>query len=190
MGDPAAQRVWDAALGQLQIHVTKPNYDTWLKDTQGLRLGDGQFVVGVPTEFVKEWLATRMRTVVSQTVGGILGQPTDIAFEIIGGNGNGKTPVAVVRENFPLGSGSHGQAVISSPVQRQRLNPRYTFHSFVVADSNRMAMAARQRRGSRLQPAVHLQHPARQGHLLHRPTRTRDAPQRCTSQRSSSPTSS
>lgn len=142
MGDPAAQRVWDAALGQLQIHVTKPNYDTWLKDTQGLRLGDGQFVVGVPTEFVKEWLATRMRTVVSQTVGGILGQPTDIAFEIIGGNGNGRTAVAVVGENFPLGSGSHGQAVISSPVQRQRLNPRYTFHSFVVADSNRMAMAA------------------------------------------------
>ena len=141
MGDPTAQRIWDAALGQLQIHVTKPNYDTWLKDTQGLRYGDGQFVVGVPTEFVKEWLGTRMRTVVSQTVGGILGQSTDIAFEIIGrnGNGNGYSPMPV--EQLPL-NGEAAHAIISSPVPRQRLNPRYTFRSFVIADSNRMSAAA------------------------------------------------
>lgn len=141
MGDPTAQRIWDAALGQLQIHVTKPNYDTWLKDTQGLRYGDGEFVVGVPTEFVKEWLATRMRTVVSQTVGGILGQSTAVAFEIIGrsGNGNGHTPQPV--EQLHL-NGETAPAVISSPVTRQRLNPRYTFRSFVIAESNRMAAAA------------------------------------------------
>ena len=141
MGDPTAERIWDAALGQLQIHVTKPNYDTWLKDTQGLRCGDGQFVVGVPTEFVKEWLATRMRTLVSQTVGGILGQSTDVAFEIVGRNGhsNGHAPLPV--EQLSL-NGAATQGVISSPVPRQRLNPRYTFRSFVVAESNRMAAAA------------------------------------------------
>ena len=144
MADPTAQRIWDTALGQLQIHVTRPNYDTWLKDTQGLRFGDGQFVVGVPTEFVKEWLATRMRSLVSQTIGSIMGQPTDVAFEIIGRNGNvnGHAPVAVATEDLPLANGSAAQAMISSPVLRQRLNPRYTFRSFVVADSNRIAAAA------------------------------------------------
>src|SRR5438128_1098298 len=87
MGDPAAERIWDAALGELQIHVTRPNYDTWLKDTQGLRFGDGVFVVGVPTEFVKEWLASRMRSMVAQTVGGVMGQAMEVTFEIIGRNG-------------------------------------------------------------------------------------------------------
>ncbi len=141
MGDPTAERIWDAALGQLQIHVTKPNYDTWLKDTQGVRYGDGEFVVGVPTEFVKEWLATRMRTVVSQTVGGIMGQSTEVAFEIIGRNGSGNGHASPPVEQLPL-NGQTAQAVISSPVPRQRLNPRYTFRSFVIADSNRMAAAA------------------------------------------------
>ena len=141
MGDPTAQRIWDAALGQLQIHVTKPNYDTWLKDTQGLRYGDGEFVVGVPTEFVKEWLATRMRTVVSQTVGGIMGQSTEVAFEITGRNGNSNGHASPPVEQLPL-NGQTAQAVISSPVPRHRLNPRYTFRSFVIADSNRMAAAA------------------------------------------------
>jgi chromosomal replication initiator protein len=139
MGDPTAQRIWDAALGQLQIHVTKPNYDTWLKDTQGMRFNDGQFVVGVPTEFVREWLATRMRSLCAQAVGNILGQQVDVSFEIVSRNGhNGANGHAA---EMPL-SPSATQAVISSPIPRQRLNPRYTFKSFVIADSNRIAAAA------------------------------------------------
>src|SRR2546422_3815599 len=140
MRESTAQRIWDAALGQLQLHVTRPNYDTWLKATEGLRVDGDYFVVGVPTEFVKEWLSTRMRGLVSQTVGGILGQPMDVLFEITGKNGgsNGLAP-----SEMPLSTaGSVAQAVISSPTQKQRLNPRFTFRSFVVADSNRIAAAA------------------------------------------------
>lgn len=155
MGDPSAQRVWDAALGQLQIHVTRPNYDTWLKDTKGLRIADGSFVVGVPTEFVKEWLSTRMRGLVAQTISNILGQPLEITFEITGpnggsatigptssgfsGNGNGQA----AERDLPLAAAvSPATAVASSPVLPQRLNPRYTFRTFVVADCNRLAAAA------------------------------------------------
>lgn len=149
MADPTAQRVWDAALGQLQIHVTRPNYDTWLKDTRGLRIEDGCFVVGVPTEFVKEWLGTRMKGLVTQTVGGILGQPTEISFEILAPNGNGTGHAttggngrAATQEDMPLAEASPVHSIISSPLLRQRLNPKYTFRTFVTADSNRIAAAA------------------------------------------------
>jgi hypothetical protein len=47
MADPTAQRIWNTALGQFQLHVTRPNYDTWLKETEGLRVEPGNFVVGV-----------------------------------------------------------------------------------------------------------------------------------------------
>ena len=150
MADPTAQRVWDTALGQLQTHVTKPNYDTWLKDTLGLRHEDGNFIVGVPTEFVKEWLGTRMRGIVSQTVGGILGQPTEVSFEIIGTNSkrNGQVHVnrngraAAKTAEMSLDEASPVHSLISSPLLKQRLNPRYTFRTFVIADSNRIAAAA------------------------------------------------
>ena len=153
MADPTAQRVWDAALGQLQIKVTRPNYDTWLKNTQGLRIEDGHFVVGVPTEFVKEWLGSRMQGLASQTVGGILGQPTEVSFEIITShvNGNGhqpapsgsrRTATATAEADLTLAEASPIHTIISSPLLRQRLNPKYTFRSFVVADSNRIAAAA------------------------------------------------
>jgi chromosomal replication initiator protein len=148
MADPTAQRVWDAALGQLQIHVTRPNYDTWLKDTRGLRIENGEFVVGVPTEFVKEWLGSRMRGLVSQTVGGILGQPTEVSFEILATNGNGATATANGKsapsrgDDAALAEASPVHSIISSPLLRQRLNPKFTFRAFVVADSNRIAAAA------------------------------------------------
>jgi chromosomal replication initiator protein len=147
MADTTAQRVWDAALGQLQIHVTRPNYDTWLKDTRGLRIDTGSFVVGVPTEFVKEMLGSRMRGLVSQTVGGILGQPTEVSFEILASNGNGAAPAgtngkSATRDDSALAEASPVHSIISSPLLRQRLNPKYTFRSFVIADSNRIAAAA------------------------------------------------
>ncbi len=139
MGDPAAQKVWDAALGQLQIHVTRPNFDTWLKDTHGLRIDNGCFVVGVPSEFVREWLSTRMRSLVLQTVAGILGRPTEVEFEIATQNGHRNGSSA---SSMPLADTAPAQTVSSSPIRQQRLNPRFTFRSFVVADTNRLAAAA------------------------------------------------
>lgn len=141
MAEPTAQRIWDAALGQLQIHVTRPNYDTWLKNTTGLRFDGGTFVVGVPTEFVKEWLSTRMGSLVSQTVGGILGQPLEVTYEIVGTNGHSASN-GHAGASMPLSNGHAAQAVISRPHISVQLNPRNTFRNFVVADSNRIAAAA------------------------------------------------
>ena len=41
-----APTTWAAALGQLQLSVNRPNFDTWLRDTVGLRCEDDVFVVG------------------------------------------------------------------------------------------------------------------------------------------------
>jgi len=53
-----AHDLWQTALAQLQLQVTRPNYDTWLKDTVGVQFGDGLFVVGAPNDFATAWLST------------------------------------------------------------------------------------------------------------------------------------
>jgi len=140
MTDATAQRIWNTALGQLQLKVTRPNYDTWLKGTEGIRLEPGALVVGVPSEFIKEWLSTRMRSLVCQALGDILGRPMEVSFEIVGRNGhdNGHTNGALTLTKTAVAA----QAVIASPTRQQRLNPHFTFKSFVIAESNRMAAAA------------------------------------------------
>ena len=54
-GKPAPD-IWETALGELQIQVSKSNYRTWLKKTVGVRYQDDQFVIGVPNTFIAEYL--------------------------------------------------------------------------------------------------------------------------------------
>jgi len=51
MDDRSAQEIWEAALGELQVQVSKPNYRTWFQKTIGLSYQDNQFTVGVPSSF-------------------------------------------------------------------------------------------------------------------------------------------
>ena len=124
--------IWQAALGELQLCVPKPSYDTWLQGTSGGSFVDGRFTVSTPNAFVSEMLERRMYSVISQAVEKVVGGGVEIAFE----SGNGTQPA---RPSVPAQPDrANGQALRRpSP-----LNPKYTFDHFVVGKSNELAHAA------------------------------------------------
>ncbi len=67
MKSRTAQELWEAALGELQVQVSQANYKTWLKHTIGLDYRDGHLVVGAPTAFATEWLASRLNSLICKT---------------------------------------------------------------------------------------------------------------------------
>ncbi len=139
MQDPAAHRVWDTVLGQLQLQVTRPNYDTWLKDTVGLSTDNGSFIVGTPSDFVSEWLTVKMGPVIAKTVGHILGREVNLRFQVIRHDDNGGGRQA---EPAALSASVALQAVASSGASLNKLNVKFTFDRFIVGQSNRLAVAA------------------------------------------------
>ncbi len=134
MEEGSASHVWETALGQLQLQVTRPNYNTWLRDTVGLRFDEGRFIVGAPSDFTTEWLSTRLRPLISKVLTALTGQAVEIGFEVLGAPGVSQgAPVAV----------AHGPVAVFKPTwPRPRLNPGFTFDSFVVGSCNRLAHAA------------------------------------------------
>ena len=82
--DDEAQNLWEIALAQLQLQVTRPNFETWLKDTVGMRFDNGLFVVGAPNDFATEWLSTKLRPLIAKTLSGIIGHPVEVTFRLIG----------------------------------------------------------------------------------------------------------
>ena len=130
----SAKEIWQTALGKLQIQVSKANYTTWLNDSQGLSCHDNIFVVGVPNVFVAEWLSKRLYPLVRKTLVDIIGKDIDVRFEIH----NREQPRLVGAS--PLATQTDGGT--SSRATQYRFNPKYTFDSFVVSDSNRLAYAA------------------------------------------------
>ena len=131
MGAPSAQQLWEAALGELQIQVSKPNYKTWLERTVGLGYQDNQFIVGVPNTFIAEYLDKNQRSLIEKTLIGLTQQETKVLFHV-----NGR------HQNSPDSYGTRGKIPLAPPASLSRFNPRYTFDSFTVGSCNRLAHAA------------------------------------------------
>ena len=55
-----AYQIWQAALGQVQLQLSKPTFDTWLKNTRGISYEDGVLVVSVHSAYAKDWLENRL----------------------------------------------------------------------------------------------------------------------------------
>lgn len=50
------EQLWNAALGELELELSKANFTTWFEGTFILRIDGSTVVVGVPTAFTKTWL--------------------------------------------------------------------------------------------------------------------------------------
>src|SRR5579875_4116019 len=63
-----AQQVWQAALGELQVQMSRPNFETWFKDTALVALDAHRAVIAVPNPFTLEWLQTRCVPLIRKTL--------------------------------------------------------------------------------------------------------------------------
>jgi chromosomal replication initiator protein len=75
-----AKQVWRAALGELQVTLSPANFETWLRDTALVEVDDTRFRISVPNGFAKDWLESRYRSLISQTLGRIVGYGVQVDF--------------------------------------------------------------------------------------------------------------
>ncbi len=129
----APQEIWEAALGELQVQVSKPNYRTWVERTVGLSYQENQFIVGTPNAFVAEYLDKNQRSLIEKTLIGLTSPDVQVIFQV-----NGK-------HNYSQGTNDfEARASVSQQSQSSQLNPKYVFDSFIEGSSNRLAHAAAQ----------------------------------------------
>lgn len=130
----SAQEIWDAALGELQIQVSKPNYRTWLEKTVGFGYQDDQFIVSVPNTFIAEYLDKNQRSLIEKTLINLTASPEiKVVFQV---NGRYK--------NSPTSGNSEGKSTTAASATAPKFKPNYVFESFIVGDCNRLAYAAAQ----------------------------------------------
>jgi chromosomal replication initiator protein len=126
--------MWEATLGRLQLQVTKPNYDTWLKGTVGIADEGNVFIVGAPSDFATEWLSTRLRPLITKAIACVAGRDIDVRFQVLGAPGQ---PAAAADADVTL---RRPARLDTKPAPC--LNPAFTFEAFVVGECNRLAHAA------------------------------------------------
>jgi chromosomal replication initiator protein len=146
------QQVWQAALGELQAQMSRPNFETWFKDTALVALDAHRAVIAVPNPFTLEWLQTRCVPLLRKTLLGLVGYPLEVEFVLRAGGEPAREPRPRGRPPAlaPL-PGLDGAPPDDGPARRARrsgwagsiaLNPKYTFAEFIVGSGNRLAHAA------------------------------------------------
>ena len=139
-GEPLnLKQLWSAALGEMQLALSKANYETWFKDTAIVSEEDDVFMVGVPNAFAREWLENKYRSQVRETLQRLIGRTVDVRFvNMTASSARTDRPVAAMPATISTTTADRSR---EAPVGAL-LNPRYTFSTFVVGSNNRLAHAA------------------------------------------------
>ena len=119
-----AEQVWQTALGELQMQVTRATFETWVKDTRVLSYEDGEFIVGVHSAFAKDWIENRLLSTIKRALTRIMGRSVGVSFAVW-------SPVEDETSFGPL-----WKRPATRDEHREALNVRYTFDQFVVGPAN------------------------------------------------------
>jgi chromosomal replication initiator protein len=131
--------VWQAALGELQLQMTRETFTTWLKPTRVISYEDGTLIIGVENGYIKDWLSNRLLGAIQRTVTNIVGRTVEVKFVVWPKHSPGLEQAQLLNGFEPQPQTSQASVIVDGSLQ---LNVRYTFDSFVVGASNRLAHAA------------------------------------------------
>jgi chromosomal replication initiator protein len=141
------EEIWQAALGEIELSISKANFITWFKNTSIFSIEDGRVVLSVPNGFAKEWLENKYNIHILRALRNIQPEIKSISCNIAASR---ELPIkqpfepsidAIIRPKNPsLVYPTTAKPSLISP--QNNLNPRYTFENFVVGGSNELARAA------------------------------------------------
>ncbi|HHY97378.1 MAG TPA: chromosomal replication initiator protein DnaA [Firmicutes bacterium] len=128
--------VWNKVLDILAGELSKPSFETWLKSTTPTGMEGNTVLVKVPHALARDWLETRYSTLVRRALEAVTHEELNIRF-IAPPEAPNSTPVPTISGAVLDHSKTQFDELSSAA-----LNPKYTFDTFVVGNSNRFAHAA------------------------------------------------
>ncbi len=134
------KELWRNCLSEIETGVSKANFSTWFKNTSILKEDTGIIYVGVPNEFVRDWLKNKYHKLITKTIANAFENMRAVEYVIAKAEAN-KTEIpknneVLANKELPL------QNLYVNP--GDNLNSRYRFDSFIVGGFNELAYAASQ----------------------------------------------
>ncbi|MCI8482114.1 MAG: chromosomal replication initiator protein DnaA [Clostridia bacterium] len=122
----------DEAKKLLKDEMTKISYDTWIKNLEIIGREGNTYILGVTSDLQRDSIMNRNYDLILNTFKYITNSECDIAVREIGYVSNNEKPKSAMPDSVSSIAG----------YSNSFLNPKYTFDTFVVGNSNRFAHAA------------------------------------------------
>ncbi len=165
------EELWKAVLGELELSISKGEFNTWFKNTSIVSHENGRVVISVPSGFAREWLENKVNMHILQSLKHLQSDITEFSCVINapeqkltqtqsftqtqtgfvsshGASANSPSQPQAT-PSYPAGAAvpyyppqAHPVQTATKAKQEHALNPRYTFENFIVGENNELARAA------------------------------------------------
>jgi len=164
--DRDVARHWQWVLSQLESEYGRAQFERWLKPLRMIELSEGVARLAVPTDFIRDWIERNYLNRIRSLIGTGPAALRDVQLVVTGNGTSGRSSASTAPTAAPPPHGAwqaNGEArplaelagsITPHPAAPRadladsfgtRLEPRYTFDSFVTGKSNAFAHAAARR---------------------------------------------
>src|SRR3989344_3591882 len=139
--------LWKAALGEIELAVSKANFVTWFKDTHLSRKDDGMVAIHVPNTFAKEWLEKKYHKYIIRALRNLTQDIKEVEYTLNpfeSQNASVSMGLKYAKVLTPVLKVEDEQLEIKDFIvdKETGLNHKYIIENFVVGGSNELAYAA------------------------------------------------
>ncbi len=139
------KNLWEKSLSEIELNISKANFNTWFKNTSITKEDGGLIYIGVPNEFVKDWLYNKFHKLILKTLISNNDNIRNIEYVI------NKTDV-LIKNDEDLNKNKSKENLNNKELplsdyyvnKEDNLNPKYNFNSFIVGPFNELAYAVSQ----------------------------------------------
>ncbi len=138
------EQIWEAVLGEIEVNLSRINFNTWFKDTFLDSINEDKAIIGVPSAFVKKWLEEKYHKNILSSLERITEKKIkEIIYKVelkkINTSNNSNVKILGLEKQAPV--------IIKKDVKNNSngkfgLNPKYLFDTFIVGKGNELAYAA------------------------------------------------
>ena len=130
--NPQYIEVWDKTLETIKIELTEVSFKTWLQSVTPVFIDENTAIFHIPDDFTKGIIEARYAPLIKNSLEKVTGTKYDIEFTINRHN----------IENNSIDDVKDSNIENNKEIVNTSLNPRYSFDTFVIGNSNRLAHAA------------------------------------------------
>jgi chromosomal replication initiator protein len=158
------QRVWNSVLGEIELNISKPQFNTWIKNTYPISMDESEIVICVPSAFTRNWLENKFNLTILNSIQKITGSVKKVRYVVKNNQKtNSKSIKSVINlkdqelqsqrealSEVNIANGSFTSETNNNFVKVTKstgislLKDNYTFENFIVGSSNELAHAAAQ----------------------------------------------
>lgn len=132
--DANLKNLWEKTLDVIKGELSEVSFNTWIKSCEPISISSDTLKISVPNSFTQDILDKRYKDLVANSIKAVCSKLYKIEFVIAS-----DTSIA---EDIKKAEKTPSKSIIVNDEMSSTLNPKYTFNSFVIGNSNRFAHAA------------------------------------------------